>query len=103
MLISLVRCIFINEDKVAEYLFEALVSFQRKTTNISEVHGVIYEKDKFSQFQTAMQKCIQTQSNQSQGLFSNFKGMFEYGNVKSLLSSSELGNVLIWLFQISIT
>ncbi|CAG2225270.1 PARP10_14_15 [Mytilus edulis] len=52
-------------DKVAEYLFEALVSFQRMTTNISEVHVVIYEKDKLSQFLTAMQNCIQTQSNQS--------------------------------------
>ncbi|VDI06299.1 Hypothetical predicted protein, partial [Mytilus galloprovincialis] len=65
-------------DKVAEYLFEALVSFQRKTFDISEVHVVIYEKDKLSQFLAAMQNCIQSQSNQSQGLFSKFKGMFGY-------------------------
>ncbi|XP_071169371.1 protein mono-ADP-ribosyltransferase PARP14-like [Mytilus edulis] len=72
-------------NEVAEYLFEALVSFQMMmTTNISEVHVVIYEKDKLSQFLAAMQNCIQTQSNQSQELFSNFKGMFGYGKKRAV-------------------
>lgn len=71
-------------DKVAENLFEALVSFQRKTTDISEVHVVIYEKEKVSQFLAAMQNCLQSQSNQSQGLLSKFKGMFGYGEKKTV-------------------
>ncbi|XP_071169430.1 protein mono-ADP-ribosyltransferase PARP14-like [Mytilus edulis] len=71
-------------DKVAESLFEALISFQKKKTDVSEVHVVIYEKEKVSQFLTAMQNCIQSQSNQSQGLFSRFKGMLGYGEKKAV-------------------
>ncbi|XP_052101663.1 protein mono-ADP-ribosyltransferase PARP14-like isoform X2 [Mytilus californianus] len=71
-------------DKVAENLFEALVSFHRKTTDISEVQVVIYEKDKLSQFLAAMQNCLQSQSYQSQGLISKVKGIFGYGEKKSV-------------------
>ncbi|CAC5404074.1 PARP10_14_15 [Mytilus coruscus] len=71
-------------DKIAGNLFEALVSFQRKTTYVSEVHVVIYEKVKVSQFLAAIQNCIQSQSNQSQGLFSKFKGMLGYGEKKAV-------------------
>ncbi|CAG2243958.1 unnamed protein product [Mytilus edulis] len=71
-------------DKVAESLFEALISFQKKKTDVSEVHVVIYEKEKVSQFLAAMQNCIQSQSNQSQGLFSRFKGMLGYGEKKAV-------------------
>ncbi|VDI00521.1 Hypothetical predicted protein [Mytilus galloprovincialis] len=71
-------------DKVAESLFDALISFQKKNTNVSEVHVVIYEKEKVSQFLVAIQNCIQSQSNQSQGLFSRFKGMLGYGEKKAV-------------------
>ncbi|VDH94340.1 Hypothetical predicted protein, partial [Mytilus galloprovincialis] len=71
-------------ETIAENLFEALVSFQRKATYISEVHVVINKKDKLSQFLAAMQKCVQSQCNQSQGLFSKFKGILGYGEKKAV-------------------
>lgn len=67
-------------DKVAENLCEALISFQKRKEDVCEVHVVIFEQSKLTDFMVAMEKCLHSYKKQSDGIFSKVKGFFGYGN-----------------------
>jgi hypothetical protein len=61
-------------EKVADHLFEALISFQKKKTDVTEVHVVIFQGDMLSKFLSAMQSCLLSHNARSQGLLNRFSG-----------------------------
>ena len=65
-------------EKMADHLFEAIIGFQKKKTDVTEVHVVIFQGDMLSKFLSAMQSCLSSHNARSQGLLSRFKGWMGY-------------------------